>query len=326
MKALKFLSAVLLAGLALASVGLAQANTYPSKPVHIIVPYPAGGSGDLLARLVASRLSQVMGQQFVVENKAGASGNIGTQFVATAPPDGHTLLLATDIQFAINPLLYPQLAYNPDKDFEPVSLAAYIEFMLAVPSSLQVNTLSDFIAKAKQNPGGLNYASTGHGSSHQLAMEHFSSIAGIKLNHVPYKGSGQALPDLLSGNVQAMFFGVSQGLPHIRSGKLKGLAVGSTKRLRALPDTPTVAEFYPGFEVVNWWGFYAPKGTPREIVNRLNAEVVKIIKAPDVWEQLEKGGFAPFGSTPAELVARTVADRTKWAKVIEQANIKPQAN
>lgn len=326
MKAFKSLRAVLLAGLAAASVGLVQANTYPSKPVHIIVPYPAGGSGDFLARLIGTRLSQVMGQQFVVDNKAGASGNIGTEFVAKAPPDGHTLLLATDIQFAINPALYPKLAYDPDKDFEPVSLAAYIEFMLAVPSSLQVNTMADFIARAKQNPGGLSYASTGQGSSHHLAMELFSSMAGIKLNHVPYKGSGQALPDLLSGNVQAMFFGVSQGLPHIRSGKLKGLAVGSTKRLRATPDTPTVAETYPGFEAVNWWGLYAPRGTPKEVINRLNTEIGKIIKAPEVWEQLEKGGFAPFGSTPAELVARTVADRTKWAKVIEQAKVKPQAN
>lgn len=323
MKPFRFLGALVLAIVAAPVVGLAQPNAYPSKPVHIVVPYPAGGSGDFLARLIGNRLSQVMGQQFVVENKAGASGNIGTEFVARAVPDGHTLLLGSDIQFAINPALYPKLGYDPDKDFEPISLAADIELMLAVPSSLQVNTMAEFIALAKKDPGAVSYASTGQGSSHHLGMELLSILAGVELNHIPYKGSGQALPDLLSGNVQAMFLGVSQALPHIRSGKLKALAVGSSRRLRALPGVPTLNETYPGFEVVNSWSFYAPRSTPKEVVSRLQAEIVKIVKAPEVWEQLEKGGFAPVGSTSGELVARTVADRSKWARVIAQAKVKP---
>jgi tripartite-type tricarboxylate transporter receptor subunit TctC len=326
MRTFRFRRALVLAVLAAPAIGFAQPAAYPSKPVHIVVPYPAGGSGDFLARLVGTRLSQVMGQQFIVENKAGASGNIGTEFVAKAPPDGHTLLVGSDIQFAINPALYPKLPYDPDKDFEPISLGADIELMLAVPASLQINTMADFIARAKQTPGAVSYASTGHGSSHHLAMELLSLHGGVKLNHIPYKGSGQALPDLLSGTVHAMFLGVSQALPHIRSGKLKALAVGSTKRVATLPGTPTLNETYPGFEVVNSWSFYAPEGTPKEIVNRLHAEIVKIIKAPEVREQLEKGGFAPIASSPSELVARTTADRTKWAKVIAQAKVKPQTN
>lgn len=191
----------------------------------------------MLARLVAARLSPVLGQQFIVENKSGASGNIGTEFVAKAPPDGHTLLVATDIQFAINPALYSNPSYQAS-DFEPISLAAYIEFMLAVPTSFNVNSVAELVGRAKANPGAISYASTGKGSSHHLAMESFSALTGIKLNHIPYRGSGQALPDLLSGTVQAMFFGVSQGLPHIRSGKLKALAVASTKRLAAAPGIP----------------------------------------------------------------------------------------
>ncbi len=231
--------------------------------------------------------------------------------------------MGTDIQFAINVALYSNLGYQAT-DFEPISLAAYIEFMLAVPTSLHVNSVAEFIAKAKANPGALSYASTGRGSSHHLAMESFMALTGIKLNHVPYRGSGQALPDLLSGSVQAMFFGVSQGLPLVRSGQLKALAVASKKRLAASPETPTLAETYPGFEAVSWWAFYAPKGTPKEIVSKLNAEIVKIIKNPEVAAQLEKGGFAPFGSTSAELLVRTQDDKTKWGKVISQSNVKLQ--
>lgn len=308
--------------LACFSTAHAQIPNYPSKPIRIVVPYTAGGSGDFLARLIGSKLSERLGQQVNIENKAGASGNIGTEYVARSPADGYTLLLATDIQFAINPRLYSKLGYDADNDFEPITLAAFIEFMLAVPTSLQVNTVAEFVTKAKERPERFSYASTGIGSTHHLSIEMFSSLAGIHLNHIPYKGSGQALPDLIGNNVQVMFFGVSQALPHVRSGKLKGLAVGSAKRLRATPDIPTLAESYPGFEANAWWGLYAPKGTPADIVSKLNAEVVRIVKSPDLVDELAKGGFEAFGSTPAELIARTKADRAKWEQVLLKANVK----
>ncbi len=322
MKTLLLIRALLMSCLLASFSALAQVAPYPSKPVRIVMPYPPGGSGDFLARLVATRLSTVFGQQFVVDNKGGASGNIGAEYVARAAPDGYTILCGSDIQFTINPLLSRKLPFNPDADFEPITHAAYIELAFIVPSSLGVNSLSEFIAKAKANPGKLSYASTGEGSSHHLAMEMFSQRAGIKMVQVPYKGSGQALPDVLANNVQAMFTGVSQALPHIDSGKLKALGVGATSRIQATPGIPTISEIFTGFEARNWWAFYAPRGTPKEIVDRLNAEIVKIVKSPDVREQLSKAGFEVFGSTPAELVQRTTADRTMWREVIKQANVR----
>jgi tripartite-type tricarboxylate transporter receptor subunit TctC len=311
-----------LVGVLGASQAHAQTPKYPVKPIRLIMPYSPGGSGDFLARLVGSKLTEVWGQPVVVENKAGASGMIGTELVAKAPPDGYTLLLATDIQFAINPVLYPKISYDPDKGFEPITLAAFIEFVLVVPASLQVNSLAELVARAKANPGKLSYASTGTGSTHHLAAEMFKSRAAIDMNHVPYKGSGQALPDLVGGQVDVMVLGISQALPHIRSGKLKGLAVSSAKRLRAAPDIPTFSESYPGFEANAWWGFYAPAGTPKDVVFRLNTEIVKILNLPEVAEQLAKGGFEMVGSTPGELVARTRSDREKWGRIIKQANVK----
>lgn len=320
---MKTLRRALLMSCLLASFGaLAQVAPYPSKPVRIVMPYPPGGSGDFLARLVATRLSTVFGQQFVVDNKGGASGNIGAEYVARAAPDGYTILCGSDIQFTINPLLSRKLPFNPDTEFEPITHAAYIELAFVVPAALGVNSISEFVARAKANPGNLSYASTGEGSSHHLAMEMFSQRAGIKMVHVPYKGSGQALPDVLANNVQAMFTGVSQALPHMQSGRLKGLAVGAASRIQAAPGIPTLADSLPGFEARNWWAFYAPKGTPRDIVDKLNAEIVKIVKSPDVKEQLVKAGFEVYGSTPAELVQRTAADRTMWREVIKQANVR----
>ena len=322
MKTLLLIRALLISCLLASFSALAQVASYPSKPVRIVMPYPPAGSGDFLARLVATRLSTVFGQQFVVDNKPGASGNIGAEYVAKAAPDGYTILCGSDIQFTISPLLSRKLPFNPDNDFEAITHAAYIELAFIVPSSLGVNSISEFIARAKANPGGLSYASTGEGSSHHLAMEMFNQRAGIKMVHVPYKGSGQALPDVLANNVQAMFTGVSQALPHIESGKLKGLAVGASTRIQAAPGIPMLAETFPGFEARNWWAFYAPKGTPKEIVDKLNAEIVKIVKSPDVREQLSKAGFEVYGSTSAQLVQRTVADRTMWREVIRQANVK----
>lgn len=311
-----------LVGVLGASQAHAQTPKYPVKPIRVIVPYSPGGSGDVVARLVGSKLTELWGQQVIVESKAGASGMIGTELVAKAPPDGYTLLLATDIQFAINPVLYPKIGYDPEKDFEPITQAAFIEFVLAVPTSLHINSLAELVSRAKTNPGKLNYASTGSGSTHHLTIEMFKSLAEIDMNHVPYKGSGQALPDLIGGQVQVMYLGLSQALPHIRSGKLRGLAVGSAKRLRAAPDIPTFSESYPSFEANAWWSFFAPAGTPKDSVSRLNTEIVKILNSPEVVQQLAKGGLESVGSTPGELAARIRSDREKWGRTIKLANVK----
>lgn len=310
----------------LVQLGAAQAQSqaikYPVKPIRVIVPYAPGGSGDVVARLIGPKLTEVWGQQVIVESKAGASGMIGTELVAKAAPDGYTLLLATDIQFAINPALYPKIGYDPEKDFEPVTQAAFIEFVLAVPASLQVNSVAELVARAKSNPGKLNYASSGTGSTHHLTIELFKSLAEIDVTHIPYKGSGQAMPDLIGGQVQMMYLGLSQSLPHIRSGKLRGLAVGSAKRLRAVPDIPTLAESYPGFEANAWWGFFAPAGTPKEIITKLNTEIVRILRSPEVAQRLSEGGLEPVGNTPKEVTARMRSDREKWGRTIKQANLK----
>lgn len=299
-----------------------SAEKYPNKPIRVIVPYPAGGSGDFVGRLLGAKLTEAWGEQIVLDNRPGASGMLGTEIVARSPRDGYTLLLATEIQFAINPLVYSKLAYDPEKDFEPISLAAYVELALAVPSSLRVNSLSELVALAKSKPGKLNYGSAGAGSTHHLAAELLKSLAGIDVVHVPYKGSGQALPDLLTGQIDMMFFGVSQALPSIKSGQLVGLAVGSTKRLAAVPQIPTVAETYPGFEVKSWWCFFAPAGTPREIVNQLSAEINKVVQSPSVSERFAGQGLEPVGTTPEELATRLRAERQKWGKVVQAANIK----
>jgi len=298
-----------------------RAETYPSKPIKVIVPYVAGGSGDVVGRLIGAQLTEAWGQQIIIDNRPGANGMLGTEIAAKSPANGYTLLLATDIQFAMASALYPSLTYDPDKDFEPVTLAAFIEFILAVPSSLGVNSLSELVALAKSRPGQLNYASAGNGSTHHLAMEMLKLRAGIDVIHVPYKGSGQALPDLISGQVQMMYLGVAQTLQYMKSGQLKGLAVGSVKRLQATPDIPTLAETYPGFEANAWWGFFAPAGTPTEIVQSLNTAINKILNSPAVNERFSSQGLEPMGTTPAAFTARIKADRAKWGKIIADAHI-----
>lgn len=310
----------------LACVGVtlvhASAAGYPSKPIRIIVPYAPGGSGEIVARLLGAKLTEAWGQQVLVEMKPGASGMIGTEFVAKAPSDGYTLLCATDIQFAINQFIYPKLNYDPEKDFAPVTQAAFIEFVLAVPSTLNVKSVPELVAYARAHPGRLSYASTGSGSIHHLGVELLKSLAGIDINHIPYKGSGQALPDLISGQVQLMFSGIAQTLPHIRSGKLRGLGVGSAKRLAAAPDIPTIGETYPGFEANASWNIFAPAGVPPEIVEKLNTELVKILRSPEVVQKLSNGGFEVVGSTPLELANRMHSDRVKWGRLVKKLNLK----
>lgn len=295
---------------------------YPVKPVRLIIPYVAGGSGDVVARSLAPKLEESWGQQLVIENRPGANGMLGTEMVSRASPDGYTILLATDIQFAISPLLYPKIAYDPEKDFAPISLAAFIEFVLAVPRTLGPTSLADFISLAKSKPGKLNYGSAGIGSTHHLAMELLKSRAGINLIHVPYKGSAQALPDLIAGHIDAMYLGIAQTLPFIRSGQVIPLAVGANERLKALPKVPTLGETYPGLEADAWWAFFAPAGTPEAIIRRLSADIDTAVKSPAIAERLLEEGLRPVGTTRQELALRVRADREKWGHVIDQAHIK----
>jgi tripartite-type tricarboxylate transporter receptor subunit TctC len=303
----------------------AAAQTWPGKPVRLVVPYPAGGSGDIVARSIAQKMSEGLGQQVVVDNRAGANGNIGTELVARSPADGYTLLLATDIQFAIGPALGAKLPYDPVKDFEPVSLVAFVELILAANPSLKANNMQELVALARAEPGVINYASTGPGSTHHLSIELLKSMGGFNVTHVPYKGSSQALPDLIANQVQMMQLGVPQTLPYLKSGKLKALGVGSAQRLAVLPDVPTIAEQgFPGYEANNSWCLYAPAGTPRDVINRLHAEVVRVVALPEVRERFSATGLEPVGSSPAELATRIKGDYEKWSKVVRQLGLKVQ--
>lgn len=312
-----------LAALLFASCSLGWAQGYPNKPIRLIVPYPAGGSGDIVGRAIAQKMSENLGQQVLVDNRPGASGNIGTEAVARSAPDGYTLLLATDIQFAISPALGLKLPYDPEKDFEPISLVAFVELILAAHPSLPANNVRELVAAAKASPGKYNYASTGPGSTHHLSIELLKALGGFNITHVPYKGSSQALPDLISGQVQLMQLGVPQTLPHLRAGRLKALAVGSAKRLAVVPDVPTVAESgFPGYEANNSWDLFTPAGTPRDVVAKLHAEVVRVVALRDVRERFLASGLEPVGSTPEELSVRLRKDREKWAKVVRDTGIK----
>ena len=318
---MRILVATLLA--ALCAAGPVAAQPWPSKPVRIVVPYPAGGSGDIVARLVAQKMSEGFGQQFVVDNRAGANGNIGTDVVAKSTPDGYTLLVATDIQFAISPALGAKLPFDPGRDFNAVSLIAFVDLVLAAHPSLPANNVQELVALAKSRPGTINYASTGPGSTHHLSIELLKLRGGINLVHVPYKGAGQALPDLISGQVQLMQLGIPQTLPHLKSGRVKALGVGSARRLAVLPDVPTVAEQgFPGYEANNSWCLYAPAGTPKDVIARLHAEVVRIVTLADVRERFAASGLEPVGSTPEQLNARMREDRARWEKLIREAGIR----
>ena len=319
MKALR----LCLLALALGAASQATGQGYPAKPVRLIVPYPAGGSGDIVARAVAQKMSESFGQQVIVDNRPGANGNIGTEQVAKSAADGYTLLLATDIQFAISPNTTPKLPYDPEKDFDPVSLVAFLELILAAHPSLAANNVRALVALARTQPGKINYASTGPGSTHHLSIELLKSLGGFDVTHVPYKGSSQALPDLIAGQVQLMQLGVPQTLPHLRAGRLKALGVGAAKRLAVLPDVPTIAEQgFPGYEANNSWNLYAPAGTPKAVVAKLHAEIARVVTLPDVRERFTATGLDPVGSTPEQLAARMRDDRAKWARVIREAGIK----
>jgi tripartite-type tricarboxylate transporter receptor subunit TctC len=311
-----FLVSLLVFQVLVASSERTVAEDWPARPVRIVVAYSAGGSGDLLARELAKSLSESFGQTFFVENRPGAGGNTGTEYVAKATPDGYTLLLGSDIQFAIGPVFDSTLPFQV-KDFAPVSLVATQDLVLAAALSFSAKNLAELIALAKKEPGKINYGSLGPGSTHELGMELLQQLGEFKLTEVPYRGSGQALPDLISGRLQVMIMGVPSGLPYVHNGQLKALAVSGLERTASMPNVPTVAEQgYPGFQVDNYWCLYAPAGTPKTIIARLQQETARAVGAQPLRDQIIAGGFAPVGSMPDALAARVARDSVKWAGVI----------
>jgi len=302
---------------------LAQ-DKYPNKPIRLIVAFPAGGSTDIIARLVGQRLSERLGQQVIIDNRGGAGGTIGTEIAARSNPDGYTLTMGTTSTHVIAPAAYAKLKYDPIKDFAPITLVASTPYLLVVNPGVKASSLKDFIALAKSQPGKLNYASAGTGSTTQLAMEMLKMAAGIDVVHVPYNGNGPAGTAVLGGQVQALFGSMPAVLPHAKSGKLRALAVGTGNRSPALPDVPTVAESgYPGFEASLWLGFFAPRGTPIQIVNRLHAELVRIALSTEMKESFERNGAeAATNVTSLDLERLVRTEIGKYAKVIKAANIK----
>ena len=308
----------------------AAQNTWPSKPVRIVVPFAAGGTTDILARALAPELQKAFGQPFVVDNKPGAGGNTGAAEVAKAAPDGNTLLMGTVGTHAINAALYPKMPFDPVKDFQPITLVAGVPNVLVLnPASAQrygVNSVTDLARAAKANPGRMNMASSGNGTSIHLAGELFKTMTGTFMVHFPYRGSGPALIDLIGGNMDLMFDNLPSAMPHIKSGRLKALAVTSATRSAALPDLPTVAEAggpaLKGYEASSWFGLLAPAGTPMDVVHRVQQETAKALASPALKERLQAQGAIPSGNTPAEF-AKLIADETaKWAKVVKASGAK----
>lgn len=301
---------------------LAQAQEYPTKPVKIIVTYPPGGGADIMARLIAQKLSVSLGQSFVVENKPGASGQIAAQAVAKSDPDGYTLMVDAS-SYAVNPTLYPKLPYDPLKTFAPISTLALFPNMLVVSPGFPVSSVKELVAMAKAKPGSISYASSGNGSAQHLSGELFKQQAGVDLQHVAYKGGGPAMNDVIAGHVPVFFANMASGLGHVKSGKLKALASTGAKRSPNMPNLPTMEEAgVPGYEVYEWNVLVAPAGTPPAIVNKLHAEVKKVLEMKDVRERLDGLGAEIVASNPAETEKFLKGQIDKWGKVIKAGNIK----
>ena len=300
-----------------------SAQPYPTKPIRIVVPFPAGGTTDVLARAAAQKLTETLGQPAVVDNRPGAGGNIGAELVAKSSPDGYTLLMGTVGTHAINPGLYPKLPYDHVKDFAPVILVAGVPNVLVINPALPVNSVQELIAYAKANPGKLNFASSGNGTSIHLSAELFKTMAGVQMTHVPYKGSAPALQDLVGGQVQLMFDNLPSSLALIKGGKLKALAVTSSARAAALPDVPTIAESgLPGFEASSWFGLLAPAGTPPPVIAKLNGEIAKWLATPEAKEKLLAQGANAAGGTPEDFAQFINAETAKWQKVVKESGAK----
>src|SRR5687768_13334012 len=311
------------AALLFCAAGLAGAQTYPQRAIHIIVPFPPGGGNDTVARAIAQEASPGLGQSLVVDNRPGAGGIIGADAAARSAPDGYTLFLGGVASHAVNPHLHPKLSYDPIKDFAPITLVASAPSVLVVHPSVPARTIKEFADYARANPTKLNYASNGNGSSSHMAAVLYETNAGVKMTHVPYKGVGPALTDLMSGRIELMFNSIVAILPHIQSGKLRALAVTSKNRSSLLPEVPTIAESgWPAYEAGSWYGILAPAGTPPAIIDRLHKEIVKSLRDPEVQKRLSSEGADVIGSTPQEFAAHIKAELARMGQAIKAAGIK----
>ncbi len=301
----------------------AWSQDYPSKPIRIVVPLPPGGSNDVLARILAQKMSETFGQPVIVENRPGAAGNIATEFMAKAEGDGYTIAIAPNQTVSVNPVLYPKLPFDVLKDLQGVSMLGRVPMVLVVSPKMTASSVTELIAQAKANPDKFSYASAGSGSPQHMAAEVFKSMTGTKFTHIPYKGSAPALVDVLGGSVDVMFCPINSALPHIRSGKIKALGTTGTKRLDLLPSVPTIAETVPNYESDIWIGMVAPAKTPPAIINKLNAELRRSLALPDVQGKLAEQGIYAETSSPADFSKLIASDQKRWAAVIKAANITP---
>jgi tripartite-type tricarboxylate transporter receptor subunit TctC len=323
---MKSISCSSLAGIALCFAAAAQAESgagmqsYPNKPIRLIVAYPPGGGADIVARILGQRLGENLGQQVVVDNRGGAAGIIGTETAARALPDGYTLLLGTNATQCIFPSLYPTLPYDPVADFAPVTSVVSVANVLVVHPSVAAKSVKELIALARAKPGQLNYGSAGAGSTTHIAMELFKIMSGVRMEHIPYKGLGPAVADLVGGQLQVMISNMPPVIPHAKSGRLRALAVTGAQRSAATPELPTIAEAaLPGYEADVWYGVLAPAGVPKPVVTKLQTEIVRILRAPDMKERLSAMGAEPIGNSP-EAFARVIkADIVKWARVVKES-------
>lgn len=313
----------LLLALAFAGVATAaHAQDYPTRPIRLIVPFAAGGAADATARIIGKRVGEALGQTFVIEDRGGGNGGIGTEIVKSSDPDGYTLLLGQSGPISINPGIYPKLAYDPEKDLAPICMTTSYPYILVVNPSLGVKTVAELVALAKSKPGALNYGTTGVGSSNHLVTELFADKAGIQLTHIPYRGTSLAVADLIAGQVQMVFADPVSALAHVKAGTLIALGVTSKERSPVAPDVPTIAESgYPGFDALAWHGIMAPSGTSPAIIKRLNTEIVKALKEPATAKLIEAQAIQIVGSTPDEFVAFIKKDVVLWKNVAKQARI-----
>ena len=300
---------------------LSLAQNYPVKPIRMIVPFPAGGATDILARALSQKLGEKIGQTVVVENRPGAGGTIGADAASKSAADGYTLLLATSSTHSIGPAINPKIPYNADTDFTPIAYVASSPNIVVVPNTLPVKTMREFIDYAKKNPGKLNYASSGNGTIVHLTTEYFKAQSDTFILHIPYRGTALAIPDLVSGKVDVMFDSFVTGMPHVKDGKLRALAVTTAKRSALAPDMPTVSEVLPGFESVTWFGLYGPKNMPADLTAKVNQAVNAALADSDVKERFARLGAEPAGGTPQAFASMVKADNTKWKKIIADRKI-----
>ncbi len=313
------LATTLIAGLATAFAAAAQ--TYPTKPIRLVVPFPAGGATDLFARTVSQKLADRLGQPVVVDNKPGAGGTLGSDIVAKAPADGYTLLLSTSSTHSIGPNLNPKIPYDAVRDFTPISHLGNAPSIMLVPNSSPAKTIKEWIDHARQNPGRLNYASSGNGTIVHLTAELFKSQANLFVLHIPYRGTALAIPDLVSGKIDVLFDSLPTGLPHVKDGRLRALGVTSAKRTPLAPDLPPISGVLPGYESVTWFGLFAPRGLPAEMVQRLNAAASQVLADSDAIDRLTRLGIEPVGGTPAQFSRMMAAESAKWKKIIQDRKI-----